>query len=414
MKNALFALAFLAASAWAAPADSRAPVNDVEHNLRREQEFTTFNPRYRELKAERVATLKSLAAKVEAREAARQSTLCSHQILWELKLMIHLTAVFSAIDRRIRDLSESLDHPEREAAAAAQNPEDGSYGACFASWTLKLSASYEYSSDQTALPFRFLDRVNSPEKLSAYLATVETSDLAKTGIDHTFDLNEALSDLMRLILRDRPKNYAWDPRLKATITDLLLHRLRNPETGWWGERYVREGAPRFVDDLSMTFHTVSFLEGKVPDMPKVIDTALALKAIDTPAGWLLNGAYWNHNNMDVAVLFGYGWPEANPAQRAAMKVELEKMLHWCLTESLQPDGSFKPLLSDSSLEEANYFGAAFLARAGYFDRKRRFWTQADFPESAAIRTRIIDHIRQHQATGGAGGSYYRSILEELQ
>jgi hypothetical protein len=198
------------------------------------------------------------------------------------------------------------------------------------------------------------------------------------------------------------------------MMDLLFNRFRNPETGWWGERYVRDGAVRFVDDLSMTFHTVSYLDGKIPEMSKVIDTALALKEINFPAGWLYEGAYWNHNNMDVAVLFRYGWPHADARQRQAMRTELEKMLHWCLGESLQPDGSFRPIIADASLEEANYFGATFLARAGYFDAGRRFWTDAAFPEADEVRRRILGNVREHMKTGGAGGFYYQSILEELR
>jgi hypothetical protein len=163
----------------------------------------------------------------------------------------------------------------------------------------------------------------------------------------------------------------------------------------------------------MTFHTVSYLEGKVPDMPKVVDTALALKDADTPPGWLWQGGYWNHNNMDVAVIFRYGWPEAGESQRRAMRTELDKMLKWCLAESLQPDGSFKPL-ADGSIEEAEYFGAVFLARIGYFDRKLRFWTDADFPEAEAVRRRILAFVDTHLKTGGAGGLYYRGVLEELR
>jgi hypothetical protein len=407
------AAALLSAAALAASFPAP-PANDVEHNARRQQEFAKFNPRYAELKAVRVIRLRELAAEVARLEAARQSTACSHQILWELKLQINFTADFNAIDARLRDLESTLAHPERERNVETQNLEDGSWGRCFESWPLKLMASYEHRSDAGALPFRFLDRVNSPEKLAEYLTSIATSDIARTGVDHLYDLNESLSDLMRLILRDQPAGYAWHPRLKETMMDLLLNRFRNPETGWWGERYVRDGAVRFVDDLSMTFHTVSYLEGKLPDMAKVIDTALALKEINFPAGWLYEGAFWNHNNMDVAVLFRYGWPHADSRQRQAMKTELEKMLHWCLAESLQPDGSFRPILADASLEEANYFGATFLARIGYFDAGRRFWTDAAFPEADEVRRRIVGHVKEHIKTGGAGGYYYQSILEELR
>ncbi len=402
-------LAITATSAFAGALE-----NDIEHNARREREFVAFNPRYRELKAERIAMLHALDERVERREAARESTACSHQILFELKLLIYFSADFQAIDRRIQDLQTTLDHPEREALAKRQNPEDGSWGACYEGWPFKLYATYDHRNDPGARSIRFFDSVNSPEKLTARLIGYETSDVAKTGTDHAFYLNESLSDLMRLILRGQPEGYPWDPRLKQTMLDLLMHRFRNPDTGWWGEKYVRDGRVQFVDDLSITFHTVSFLDGKVPDLPKIIDTALALKSIDTPAGWLWKGAYWNHNNMDVAVLFRFGWPHASEAQRQAMRAEIEKMLRWCLTESLQPNGSFKPLVADGSLEEANYFGAAFLARIGYFDRGRRFWTNATFPDADAVRMRIVQNITSHLATGGAGGSYYRGVLEELQ
>jgi len=390
------------------------PPNDVEHNACRQQEFVAFNPRYKEMKAERAAAVRALAEEVERREAAREPTACSHQILFELKLMMYFSADFTAIDRRIHDLQTTLDHPEREALAEKQDPEDGHWGACYEGWPLKLSATYDHRNYPTARSIRFFDRVNSPEKLTAYLVSFETSDIAKTGIDHAFDLNESLSDLMRLILRGEPEGYPWDPRLKQTMMDLLMHRFRNPDTGWWGEKYVRQGRFKFVDDLSMTFHTVSYLDGKVPDLAKIIDTALALETVDTPAGWLWDGSYWNHNNMDVAVLFRFGWPQASEAQRQAMRAKIERMLRWCLAESLQPDGSFKPLVPDASLEEADYFGAAFLARIGYFDPARRFWTDAAFPDSDAVRRRIVRSINSHIATGGAGSFYYRSILEELR
>jgi hypothetical protein len=278
-------MALLCAGAPAAPW-SGAPENDIEHNARLQQEFTLFNPRFQELKAERVAILRTLAAKVEEREAARQSTACSHQILWELKLLVGLSADFRAIDRRIQDLQTSLSHPEREASAEVQNPEDGSWGGCYEAWHLKLMASYDHRADRGARPFRFLDRINAPEKLTAYLDSIATSNIAQSGVDHTYELNECLSDLTRLILRGQPQDYPWHPLEKETLMDLLLHRFRNPDTGWWGERYVRDGRVRFVDDLSMTFHTVSYLDGNVPDLPKIVDTALALKGVDTPAGRL--------------------------------------------------------------------------------------------------------------------------------
>ena len=62
-----------------------------------------------------------------------------------------------------------LDHPKREHHAGVQDPADGAWGQCYESWPLKLIASYDHRGDRGARPFRFLDRVNSPEKLRAYL-----------------------------------------------------------------------------------------------------------------------------------------------------------------------------------------------------------------------------------------------------
>ncbi len=214
-------------------------------------------------------------------------------------------------------------------------------------------------------------------------------------------------------MNGRAPGYAFDPRLKDSLIELVLHRFRNSQTGWWGESYVREDHTDYVDNISTTFHIVSYLKGNVPDMPKVIDTLLATKNMGYPSGWLLKGEYWNHNNMDVVTLFKFGWPGASDAQKKAMSVEIEKMLHWCLTESLQADGSFKPNIADGSIEEGMDYGAAFLGRIGYFDKSKRFWTDRDFPDAPAVRDRIAGYIHKHENSGGSGGDNYDSALEEI-
>ena len=55
------------------------------------------------------------------------------------------------------------------------------------------------------------------------------------------ETSTARTNLMRMILRRKPKVYHYDPKLKETLMDLILHRFRNPTTGYWGESYVRDG-----------------------------------------------------------------------------------------------------------------------------------------------------------------------------
>ena len=221
-----------------------------------------------------------------------------------------------------------------------------------------------------------------------------------------------MADLMRLILWDRPKGYRWDPRLKHVLMDIILHRLRNPETGWWGERYEVDGHTEFVDYLSLTFHIVRYLDGKVPGLQRMVETTLALKDLNEPSGWLSDGHFTDHNNMDVAVLFRFGWSVASDSQRQAMAEQIQKMLDWCLTQSLQADGTFAQG-GDNSIEENMYFGVAFFSRIGFFDRHRRFWTKRDFPEAPEIRQRIMSYILGHRDSGAAGGAYYEHALQEL-
>ncbi len=59
------------------------------------------------------------------------------------------------------------------------------------------------------------------------------------------------------------------------------------------------------------------------------------------------------------------------------------------------------------------YGASFLARTGYFNPQKRFWTREEFPEADTIRQRIVKFIREHIDSGGAGGTYYRHALELL-
>jgi hypothetical protein len=400
------------------------PSSDLAVRAKQQREFTAFlsgtTPDYAARYARQHGRMQALAAQIAAREASGQSTLCSHQILMEVNWLAASVMDFDRIEKRLDDLDKVLAHPEEEAEAGQQGPSDGSWGSCHDEWFFKVNATWDHlskPSNAAEIPrfkLRLFDRVNSPEKLRDYFTSLAVSDLPGTGVDHRRELNESLSNLMRLILRGQPAYYPWDPKLKDTLMDLILHRLRNQQTGWWGERYVRNGNVEFVDDLSVTFHVISYLHGDVSNLAAVMDHLLAVKDLDYPIGWLESGQDSNHNNMDVVVLFRFCWPHASDAQKRATAAEIHRMLNWCLHESLQPDGSFKPDEGTSdSLEESDTWGVSFLSRIGFFDRAKRFWTDENFPEAEQIRQRLIGYIEKHRAIGGAGGTYYEHALEEL-
>lgn len=402
------------------PATSAQPIQAADHDYQslRQQAFISFNASYMQMRAERIRRAYSLGRRVFQMEAQGRNVACAHQILGETKWLLGDTADFRKIDQHLDALDNVLNHPELEQTANRQDPQDGSWGTCYTEWFFKLDASYEHLNQdaernvEPQLPMRFLDRINSPAKLRKYFDSVSVSDIARHGVDHSRELNESTADLMRLILWDRPAGYHWHRRLKPALMEIILHRLRNPETGWWGERYSFNGRTQFVDYLSLTFHVVRYLDGNVPDLQRIVATTLAVKDLNEPSGWLSDGHFTDHNNMDVAVLFGFGWKSATDGERRAMAEQIQKMLDWCLTRSLQSDGRFAEG-GDDSLEENTYFGTAFLSRIGFFDRSRRFWTDRDFPDAPAIRERINRYILQHRDSGAAGGTYYEHALQEL-
>ncbi len=264
---------------------------------------------------------------------------------------------------------------------------------------------------QQPLP-AFLDRVSTPQKLRSYLDALSVSDVRRTGVDKGLEFNQTLSILLRMLVLGEPQHYKIDPALRNALLDRVFHQYRNPETAFWGERYRREGREDFQDDLSTTFHIVSYLKGQLSDMPRVIDTTLALQNLDYPVGWLWKQEFWNHNNMDVVTLFRYGWPTATSAQREQMRKAIRRMLTWCLTKSLQPDGSFAVNIADGSVEDAEYYGTAFLARIGYFNPALRFWTDETFPDSADVKRRIEAFVQKHQNSDSIG-DHYKRVIEQL-
>jgi hypothetical protein len=399
-----------AAAGWAADAVS----------FDRRVEFARLVPDFRKHQSALYEQLTDLVNEVERRELAGTNAVCPHQVLREIEWLIGYTVDYSRIEARLAEARRLLASPEAASAEDAQSPEDGAWGRCNTEWFFRLDVSYDHFAEDGAAGRRpavaphFLDRINSPQALTDYFMNLLVSDIAGTGIDHRRELNEATADLMRLILRSWPPGYDWHPDLKATLRDLLLNRMRDPATGYWGAWFKTPDGMLKTTDLSLTFHIVSYLHGEVPDWPKLLDTTLAIKDERYPRGWRSVNGYENHHNMDVVELMRLGWPQASAAQRAAMVPEIGKMLDWCLAQSLQPDGSFKISSNDESIETSYYFGTSFLVRVGYFDKSRRFWTDRDFPEAADMRDKLIRALTEHLRSGGAeGGFYYRSALEQL-
>jgi hypothetical protein len=394
---------------FAAPLLAEPPV-DANALIRRD--FAAFDPNYAADFRARAVRIGGLKAALLAQTAQGVQNPVANQVLFEAGTLLFTTADFKRIDRRTDDLAAAIAHPALDRPDA-----DGMWGSGSEQWFLKLDNTFDRLTDEARhgadgpprpLP-AFLDRVATPAKLEAWLDAVAVSDIPHTGINHGLELNLAISDLLRIIVLGEPEDFRINPELRDAFLRLLKDKYRDPATGFWGERFRRNGEVKFQPDISTTFHIVSYLKGRVPDMPRVAETMLSLKNFSDPAGWLSYGHYWNHNNLDVVTVFQYAWPEASPAQRQAMAVEIDGMLSWCLRESLQPDGSFRVQVGDLSQEYAENFGVEFLVRIGFFSPARCFWTDRSFPQSEAIRTKIRAFIEAHAHTGVSGDNYASAL-----
>jgi len=384
-------------------------------------DFTLFDPNY----AAKHDTLAQRATALKLRLFTLEQTghpmVCAHQLLAEVSWRLSSTADWLKIEEQLDQLAELVANPDTDRTPDPQSPTDGSWGHCLSAWFFRLDTSYNHIADLAAAgegpPYspHFLDRINDPTRLQEYLSGIALSDIAHEGIDHRRELNNALADLMRLILKDEPSNYHWDGGLKAELMALILGSLRDPATGFWGETYRRGNTKVRVQDLGMTFHVVRYLNGGVPDWPKIIDTLLAIKDLPYPQGWMRGNSYLTHDLYDVVALMHMGWAHASGVQQATMREEIGAMLNWCLANAVRPDGSVVVMADDDSVEAATYNAVSFLREVGYFSHAERFWTTQSFPGASNLALKLRASIKAALASGagGEGGGYYRSALQKL-
>jgi hypothetical protein len=345
----------------------------------REKRLDQFNP-----------SLKPLVKEIVRRQAAGEGMSYSMHIYREIRWWLNFTPDTAATRARIADLRRTLSQPNEQKLANMQQPADGSWARGINVWYLKLYYSVDHLKDSGQLKYQptFLERINSPDKLSAKLDSDLYDNFTKTGIFNREELDETFSAMARLLFGNAKVGYAFDPRLKDALQQYVNH-WQNPLTGCWGQWMVdRKGRTWKMDDMAMTFHVISDLHGQVDHKDLVVKRVLQLDGIDFPTGIRFNGHYENHLNWDVVKILRYSWPELDSATRQQARAEISRMLNWCLAKSYQPDGSFKINELDDTLGDAYYYGVSFLVETGYFRKSDRFWTNDDFPGAKAVHDRI--------------------------
>lgn len=336
--------------------------------------------------------LKPLVKEIARHQASGQGMQYSMHIYREIRWRLNFTPDVETTRTRIAALRESLTQPQEQKMAEEQQASDGSWGLGMDVWYLRLYYTVEdglrSSGPDPQYRLSVLDRINSPEKLTAQLDSDLMNDFTKTGVFNREELDETFSAVARLLFGHKHTGYAFDPQLGDALRAFVV-RWQNPATGCWGQWLVdRQGRIWKMDDVGITFHVVSDLHGEVEHTDLIARRLLQLDDVNFPAGIRLNGHYENHLNWDAVKIFRLAWPTLDESTRQQARAEIARMLDWCLTQSLQPDGSFKVSDLDETVGDAFSYGVSFLRETGYFRREDRFWTDQDFPQSGTVRDRI--------------------------
>jgi hypothetical protein len=336
-----------------------------------------------------------------ARESNGKDTYCLRAALTEFAWRIGSTSDVDAAKacwQRCQDIiTASTSYP------ANTQDDQGSFGPCTEAWFLKLDRSTDPLVDGPwpagAMPPRFLDTINTPERMISYLDDLLVSDIAK-GVDKRKELNLASAVIARVALWGDAADYLESRRFRSAYLD-FLDRWQDPETGFFCHWY-RDGSKEIKTlDLSLTFHMVRYASRYEPQAidywPRIVETVFAISGRPYPQGWLDGDGMTNHNNYDVVELYRLGWEHMDSYQRRIAAQDISGMLDWCLTQSITFDAKGGATIANTdngdSLPDNYYFAAAFLDTIGYFDKTKRFWSDRDFPQAEALRQAMIERVR---------------------
>jgi hypothetical protein len=350
-----------------------------------EAKFIDYDPAYLSQRERRRERFDALGQLLFAREIAGEDLSCSRQLFVEAKWLLGYTAWWDRLDQTLDALEASFELPDQAFASEAL-PLDGLFGLCNREYFIRIEATLEayfVLADKGELPLfqrQPTPWARSPEALSTFLADRLVSDIRSDGEDKRSRIGGLASILVATQRRDHVVELirttaAGEPLgddEKRAVRDALLDFIdawQDPETGYWGAWY-RDGDAIFkTTDLSITYHVVHALKGKVRHWPALIRTTFAIAGHRYPFGWLSRGRPNNHNNYDVVRLFRYGWPHMTEAERADATVIMQGMLDWAFAQSLHEtyDGFRMDHELSSSVGAELYFGVSFLDAIGYFD-----------------------------------------------
>ena len=361
--------------------------------------FIARDPGYIAKRQDHRDRLEDLNSRMNALITAHQPRPVSQQISLEAQWLINYTddwdraaATLHRFEASLADANQNID----------QQP-DGSCGPGCTEFYRKLEPTVDFlqsdavlrpqpGHELTLLPLTFMRQLQDPTFVTDRLDKLRASTIHQTGRNNRDEFGSLITSLTQLFFKSKLKR-ALDrhPEAQFTVSDPLftslrdyLFRLQSAVTGYWGPSYDFDGEAIEVQDLSFTFHVVKYYSdgGHRTDLPntaKIVDTTETIEAFVYPNGLKPEAPdhgppplFSDHNNYDLVTMFQQLWPNTTETTRTKARAEIESLLAWCLTTSLQGDG-FAPS-PDMSTVNSYYYGVQFLLVAGFWPQQPPFWT----------------------------------------
>ena len=351
-----------------------------------------MNQRYR-------TRLNDLHSTIHDRMEAGENLTCSAQIFEEAHWLVNYTDRAEDIERRIAEIEESLE-PGGRTAAAVQDPADGSFSPCSESWIWRFHNSVDplkelaQNGEKPECPLKFWEPVDTPEEINALMRDLLLSD-ARSGHNKRKELNLAITALGQLLWLDYTDS-VFPEHLDRELLGNALKKFvdeewQDADTGYWGAWYRDDGEVRKTNDLSITFHIISYRSGQVERLEQIGNTTFAIRTVKYPYGWSTGGTQNNHHAYDVARIINLTWDHLDGIARAYAGTSMFLMMARSMGLSIDGNGRFDPR-PFTTVAEAYYFGISFFEELGYFGNETPRNQSIVISNSEALLDKIEENL----------------------
>jgi len=349
---------------------------EIELRLNRVESYFPHFPAKRKMNHLYRSKLNEMLDEMHQRMKAGENLVCASHIFEEIHWLINYTDRADDIERRMKDLRQSLDD-KNAAPAPVQDPKDGSFGACFENWIWRFFRSVDPLKElaregkQPDVPLKIWEPVDTPEEIEALMKNLLISDVTG-GHNKRKELNLAITALGQLLWLDYtaavfPEHLDRDSLAQA-LKKFVDEEWQDPDTGYWGAWYRDGDDVHKTNDLSMVFHIISYRDGKVEHLKELANTTFAIREVKYPYGWDTGGTGNNHHYYDIARIIDLTWETLDDTARSYATATLFLMMARSLVLSINDDGAFDPR-PFTTVAEAYYFGVSFFEEIGLFGNK---------------------------------------------